>query len=129
MSKHNQRKKDALLLKCRSIYAAMPKDGKDTLLLHSHGKYANLTPEERTIKLRGRNETYGKIKCTIKREALLARMHETTQRLRDAYTADQMLWLTEQNAVRQQEIRLRETNYDESTNQNMPARRKCNIDN
>ena len=85
--------------------------------------------DEKDIKLRGRRETYGKIKCIIKREALLAQMRVTTQRVQDAYTTGQMLRLTEQNAVRQREIRLRETNHDESTHQNMPAGQKCNIDN
>ena len=56
-------------------------------------------------------------------------MRKTTQRLRDAYTIDQMLRFTEQNALRQRQIRLRETSHNESTHQNMPAGRKCNIDN
>ena len=122
-------KKNTPLQYSREKYATMPRDEKDTLLLHSREKYANLTPEERAIKLRGRRETYGKIKCTIKREALLAQMRETTQRLRDAYTIDQMLRVTEQNALRQRQIRLRGTSHNESTHQNMPAGRKCNIDN
>ena len=71
----------ALLLKLQDNYAAMTKDEKDTFLLHLREKYANLTPEEQTIKLRSRREKYGKIKCTIKREVLLAQMSKTTQRL------------------------------------------------
>ena len=121
-------KHDALLLKKQESYAAMPKDKKDTLLLHSRGKYANLTPEERTIILRSKRETYGKIKCTIKREALLAHMRKTTHGLRDAYTTNQMLRVTEQNAERQREIRLRVTNHDESTRQDLPPGQTRNIE-
>ena len=98
----------------------MPKDKNNTLLLHSRKKYANLTPEQQTIKLRSQRETYGKIKCTIKREALLAHMRTTTQGLQDAYTTEQMSRVTEQNAGRQREIRLRVTNRDESTCQDLP---------
>ena len=124
-----------LLLKLQNNYAAMSKFEKDTLLLHSHKKYAAMPKDEKdTLLLHSREkyarcETYRKIKCTIEREALLAQMHKTTQRLRDAYTTDQMLQLTEQNAVRQREMCIRETNHDESTHQNIPAGRKCNIDN
>jgi hypothetical protein len=110
-------------------YAVMPKDEKNTLLLHSRKKYTDLTPEQRTIKLRGQRETYEQIKCAIKRETLLAQMRETTQGLQDTYTTDKMLQVTEQNAERQREISLQVTNRDESTCQDLPRGRKCNIDN
>ena len=63
--------------------------------MHSRKKYANLTPEQETIKLRNQHETYGHIKCTIQRGELLAQMCTATQGLRDTYTTDQMLRVTE----------------------------------
>ena len=78
------KKKDALLLKCRSDYAAMPKDDilrekekerhrkrranmtkeeKDALLLRRRSDYAAMPKDDM---LRSRREAYGKIKCTIK---------------------------------------------------------------